>query len=91
MGGHLYALLAGLTTSIDYLAGLDERAEGTRRERLEISVTSLQDCRIPKDNILGSPEVNVEKGFAGVMQTFDNTRPDMENPSRCSTSMATST
>ena len=35
----------------------------------------LQDCRIPKDNILGDPEVNVEKGFAGVMQTFDNTRP----------------
>ncbi|MCM6776288.1 acyl-CoA dehydrogenase family protein [Nocardia sp. CDC159] len=35
----------------------------------------LEDCRIPKDNILGSPEVNVEKGFAGVMQTFDNTRP----------------
>ncbi|AHH16471.1 acyl-CoA dehydrogenase [Nocardia nova SH22a] len=35
----------------------------------------LEDCRIPADNILGSPEVNVEKGFAGVMQTFDNTRP----------------
>ncbi len=35
----------------------------------------LEDCRIPKDNILGSPEVNVEKGFGGVMQTFDNTRP----------------
>ncbi|MDF0528864.1 acyl-CoA dehydrogenase family protein [Tsukamurella sp. 8F] len=35
----------------------------------------FEDCRIPFDNILGSPEVNVEKGFAGVMQTFDNTRP----------------
>ena len=35
----------------------------------------FENCRIPKDNILGSPEVNVEKGFAGVMQTFDNTRP----------------
>lgn len=35
----------------------------------------LDDCRIPADNILGSPEVEVEKGFAGVMQTFDNTRP----------------
>lgn len=33
------------------------------------------DCRVHKDNLLGSPEVNVEKGFAGVMQTFDNTRP----------------
>ncbi len=29
----------------------------------------------PRDNLLGTPEVNVEKGFAGVMQTFDNTRP----------------
>ena len=35
----------------------------------------LQDCRVHKDNLLGDPEVNVEKGFAGVMQTFDNTRP----------------
>ena len=35
----------------------------------------LEDCRIPKDNLLGSPDINVEKGFAGVMQTFDNTRP----------------
>ncbi len=32
-------------------------------------------CRIPKDNILGSAEIDVKKGFAGVMQTFDNTRP----------------
>lgn len=35
----------------------------------------FNDCRVHKDNLLGSPEVNVEKGFAGVMQTFDNTRP----------------
>jgi acyl-CoA dehydrogenase len=33
------------------------------------------DCRVPKDNLLGSPEIEVEQGFAGVMQTFDNTRP----------------
>ncbi len=33
------------------------------------------DCRVPKENLLGSPEIEVEKGFAGVMQTFDNTRP----------------
>ncbi len=32
------------------------------------------DCRVPKANLLGSPDVEVE-GFAGVMQTFDNTRP----------------
>lgn len=35
----------------------------------------LKDCRVPKANLLGDPEINVEKGFAGVMQTFDNTRP----------------
>jgi acyl-CoA dehydrogenase len=33
----------------------------------------LDDCRVPKENLLGSPEI--EGGFAGVMQTFDNTRP----------------
>jgi acyl-CoA dehydrogenase len=33
------------------------------------------DCRVPKENLLGSPEVELEQGFAGVMQTFDNTRP----------------
>ena len=31
--------------------------------------------RIPAGNLLGSPEVDVKKGFGGVMQTFDNTRP----------------
>lgn len=36
---------------------------------------ALRDCRVPKENLLGDPTVNVEKGFAGVMQTFDNTRP----------------
>lgn len=35
----------------------------------------LKDCRIPKENLLGSPEIKQDKGFAGVMQTFDNTRP----------------
>lgn len=43
IGGHQYAMLAGLTASIDYLAGLDETASGTRRERLETSISSLQD------------------------------------------------
>jgi len=33
------------------------------------------DCRVPAANLLGSPEIEVEQGFAGVMQTFDNTRP----------------
>ena len=35
----------------------------------------FDNARIPKGNLLGSPEVNVDKGFAGVMETFDNTRP----------------
>ena len=35
----------------------------------------LQDCRVPAANLLGSPEILTEQGFAGVMQTFDNTRP----------------
>jgi acyl-CoA dehydrogenase len=33
------------------------------------------DCRVPKDNLLGNPEVDVKQGFAGAMATFDNTRP----------------
>ena len=35
----------------------------------------FENCRIPKENLLGSPEVDTKKGFGGVMQTFDNTRP----------------
>ncbi|WP_271409497.1 acyl-CoA dehydrogenase family protein [Pseudomonas sp. Q1-7] len=36
---------------------------------------SFNDCRVPAANLLGSAEVDVQKGFAGVMETFDNTRP----------------
>ena len=38
----------------------------------------LLDCRVPFENILGSPEVAAEKtttGFKGAMATFDATRP----------------
>jgi acyl-CoA dehydrogenase len=41
----------------------------------DTAVIRFDNVRIPKDNLLGSPEVQVEKGFAGVMETFDNTRP----------------
>ena len=41
----------------------------------DTAVLSFNDCRIPKTNILGSPEIDTKKSFAGVMQTFDNTRP----------------
>jgi acyl-CoA dehydrogenase len=35
----------------------------------------FENCRVPAANLLGSPEIDTDKGFAGVMQTFDNTRP----------------
>lgn len=41
----------------------------------DTAAITFTDCRVPTANLLGSPEINVEKGFAGVMQTFDNTRP----------------
>jgi len=41
----------------------------------DTAVIRFDNVRIPKDNLLGSPEIHVDKGFAGVMETFDNTRP----------------
>jgi acyl-CoA dehydrogenase len=35
----------------------------------------LVDCRVPANNLLGTPEIDAKKSFAGAMQTFDNTRP----------------
>lgn len=35
----------------------------------------LEDCRVGKEALLGSPEIDVKQGFGGAMQTFDNTRP----------------
>ena len=35
----------------------------------------LDDCRVPKENLLGDPEIDTKKSFAGAMRTFDNTRP----------------
>jgi acyl-CoA dehydrogenase len=35
----------------------------------------LEDCRVPKTSLLGSPEIDTGKSFAGAMKTFDNTRP----------------
>ena len=35
----------------------------------------LDDCRVPKENLLGSPDIDTKKSFAGAMRTFDNTRP----------------
>jgi acyl-CoA dehydrogenase len=35
----------------------------------------LDDCRVAPENLLGSPEIDTKKSFAGAMKTFDNTRP----------------
>jgi acyl-CoA dehydrogenase len=35
----------------------------------------LENCRVPKENLLGSPHIDTKAGFGGAMQTFDNTRP----------------
>ncbi len=57
---------------------------GVKVERLEeklgirasdTAVITFTDARVPKENLLGSPDVNLEQGFAGAMATFDNTRP----------------
>ena len=41
----------------------------------DTAVIRFDNARIPKDNLLGNPEIEGGKGFAGVMETFDNTRP----------------
>ena len=35
----------------------------------------FENCRVPAENLLGSPEIDTKQGFAGAMATFDNTRP----------------
>ncbi|WGX99563.1 acyl-CoA dehydrogenase family protein [Nocardioides sp. QY071] len=63
---------------------VEKGTPGVKVERLEeklgirasdTAVITFTDARVPKDNLLGSPEINVEQGFAGAMATFDNTRP----------------
>lgn len=42
----------------------------------DTAVIAFDECRIPRDHILGDPDLSsVKKSFGGVMQTFDNTRP----------------
>jgi acyl-CoA dehydrogenase len=41
----------------------------------DTAAITFTDCRVHKNNLLGNPEVDVKKGFGGVMETFDNTRP----------------
>ena len=41
----------------------------------DTAVLRFENARVPAENLLGSPEVDTKKAFAGVMTTFDNTRP----------------
>ena len=50
-----------------------ERKLGIRAS--DTATIRLENCRVPKENLLGSPEVDTKQGFAGAMATFDNTRP----------------
>ena len=53
-----------------------ERLEHKLGIRASDTATIIFDnCRVPKENLLGSPEVDTKQGFAGAMATFDNTRP----------------
>jgi acyl-CoA dehydrogenase len=50
-----------------------ERKLGIRAS--DTATIRFTDCRVPAGNLLGGPEIEPEQGFAGAMQTFDNTRP----------------
>ena len=50
-----------------------ERKLGIRAS--DTATIRFTDCRVPAANLLGSPEIEPQQGFAGAMQTFDNTRP----------------
>ncbi|HEY1133700.1 MAG TPA: acyl-CoA dehydrogenase family protein [Nocardioides sp.] len=63
---------------------VEKGTPGMQVERLEhklgirasdTAVITFTDCRVPAENLLGSPEIDVKQGFAGAMATFDNTRP----------------
>ena len=41
----------------------------------DTAAINFSDCRVPAENLLGNPDIDVKKGFGGVMETFDNTRP----------------
>jgi acyl-CoA dehydrogenase len=41
----------------------------------DTAVIRFDQCRVPAENLLGNADIDMAKGFAGVMETFDNTRP----------------
>ncbi len=63
---------------------VEKNTPGVTVERLEhklgirasdTATIRFTDCRVPRENLLGSADVAADQGFAGAMQTFDNTRP----------------
>lgn len=63
---------------------VDRENPGLKLDRLErklgirasdTAAFRLEDCRVPRQDMLGSPTIDVKQGFGGAMQTFDNTRP----------------
>lgn len=72
LGAHQYGLLAGVVASVEYLAGLDEDAKGSRRERLTQSMESAQEYldglfeyllnslrSLPLITVIGDPPVRI--------------------------------
>ncbi|MGB2920327.1 MAG: cysteine desulfurase-like protein [Mycobacterium sp.] len=72
LGAHQFGLLGGLVASIEYLANLEDSAQGTRRERLSVSIRSAQAYMsglfdyllsslrsLPTAIMIGSPEVRI--------------------------------
>src|SRR5690606_19033925 len=41
----------------------------------DTAAINFTDCRVPAANLPGNPEIDVAKGFACVMETFNNTSP----------------
>ena len=62
-GVHQFGLLAGVVASIEYLAGLDESASGTRRQRL---ATSMQSAALYMDRVFDYLNVSL-RSLPGVM------------------------
>ena len=63
---------------------VEKSRPGIRVERLEhklgikasdTAVIVFDNCRVPAENMLGTPDIDPKGGFAGAMATFDNTRP----------------
>lgn len=72
LAGHQYALLAGVVASVEYLAALDEAADGSRREKLSRSMEAarayldglfdylMSSLRsLPRATVIGSPSTPI--------------------------------